>query len=131
MFFYPKNGIMIRFIESHFMATAHSLNDFISEAQHSTLLQENLRQKVLQNASRLSETQRQKIVLLLHQAEAKKTEILTHLDIKKRAVVKTYLQKIEQFFKRTLPAMMRGVEEKDKAKEEATLNALLSQLHNA
>ncbi len=96
----------------------------------SKVLDEAMRESLLAQIDGLAPDKIEKVAALIKTAEEKYVGIMSDLDAKKREINQAYLDKVNHFFRKTVPAVMKDIEAKDKHEEEADLDELLSQLDN-
>ncbi|MFA6529181.1 MAG: hypothetical protein WCT46_06630 [Candidatus Gracilibacteria bacterium] len=102
----------------------------IEMIRKSKVLDDDMRKVLLDAVSQFTPEKIDKIVAILQRAENKYEGIMIDLENKKRAINQAYLEKVDNFFRKVVPVVVRNAEGKDKVSEEADIDKLLSELDN-
>lgn len=99
--------------------------------EKSTLLSDELRQRLQKEDEQLTPDQVARIIQLIETAETQKTEVETDLEAKKQALFQKYTEEMKRIAKEAPQKVMEAAEQADHAAEEAELDGLLQKLDNA
>jgi len=94
----------------------------------STLLKQEVKDKLIDNAQKISPAKREKIALIIIDGENKKQEINKLYEESLSKLAKQYLDKIKEFKRTELPKLRKLVESKERGKEEIEAEEMLENI---
>lgn len=102
--------------------------EFKEIVESSTLVAKSVKNELLQKAASFPSEKRIKIAQIITDGEKKKSEITTLYEESLKKLAIEYMRKIEEFKRKEIPRFRKMVEKKDREKDTAAAEGLLSEI---